>query len=34
VPNIWARWPVRYHNIDNNRQYFRHVLAYAGHQRE
>ncbi len=30
VAEIWARWPVRYHNIDNNRQYFRQILRYAG----
>jgi hypothetical protein len=30
VEEIWARWPVRYHNIDNNRQYLRHVMRYAG----
>ena len=30
VEQIWARWPVRYHNIDNNRQYLRAVMRYAG----
>lgn len=30
VEEIWARWPVRYHNIDNNRQYLRSILRYAG----
>jgi len=30
VEQIWARWPVRYHNIDNNRQYLRTILRYAG----
>ena len=30
VEQIWARWPVRYHNIDNNRQYLRAVLRHAG----
>ncbi len=29
VERIWARWPVRYHNIDNNRQYLRAILRYA-----
>ena len=30
VDEIWARWPVRYHNIDNNRQYLRTIMKYAG----
>ena len=30
VEQIWARWPVRYHNIDNNRQYLRAILRHAG----
>jgi hypothetical protein len=30
VEEIWARWPVRYHNIDNNRQYLRAVMRAAG----
>jgi len=30
VAEIWARWPVRYHNIDNNRQYLRTIMKYAG----
>jgi hypothetical protein len=29
VEEIWARWPVRYHNIDNNRQYLRAVMRAA-----
>lgn len=29
VAEIWARWPVRYHNIDNNRQYLRLIAGYA-----
>ncbi len=29
VERIWARWPVRYHNIDNNRQYVRLLGDYA-----
>jgi hypothetical protein len=29
VGEIWARWPVRYHNIDNNRQYLRMIMRYA-----
>lgn len=29
VDTSWARWPVRYHNIDNNRQYIRHVIRNA-----
>jgi len=33
VEQIWARWPVRYHNIDNNRQYLRAILRHAGDNR-
>jgi hypothetical protein len=29
VEEIWARWPVRYHNIDNNLQYLRAVIRAA-----
>jgi hypothetical protein len=29
VDDVWRRWPVRYHNIDNNRQYIRSVARYA-----
>jgi hypothetical protein len=30
VERIWAGWPVRYHNIDHNRQYLRAVVNRAG----